>query len=423
MTSRAHRTAIDLAPIERAADRFGGSRNWRRAAMRLALAVGVLVLADGAALPEKAAAPGPPKSPDTVQVTPEQLHQLEVVKVKLHPFRVQKTAVGQIAFNEDASTVVLTPFSGRVTRLIAKLGDSVKRGDPLFEIDSPEVVQAQTDLIAAVQGVEKAKAQLVLTKSVLDRQTSLLTGKATAQREVDTARNDQAAAESDYATAQGALTAARNRLRVIVGRDKAEVERVERERAINPLINVESPIDGTVIARKVGPGQYVRSDNGEPLYSVANLSTMWLKANVPENDIPFVRVGQEIEVRVTALPDRVFRARITAIGAASDATTRRVVVRSEIPNPDGALRAEMFATFKIATGDGDEALAVPTVAVIRDGELAAVWVEEEPMVFRRRKVKIGMEQGGYVQIREGLKLGESVAARGAIFIDNEWRTQ
>jgi len=368
-------------------------------------------------------AQGPGKSADTIRVNDGQLQQLNVIDVSPHPFRVQKTAVGQIAFNEDASTVVLTPFSGRVTRLLAKLGDVVRRGDPLFEIDSPEVVQAQTDLIAAVEGLEKAKSQVALTKSVLDRQTSLLSGRATAQREVDQARNEHAAAESDFATAQGTLTAARNRLRVIVGRNQAEVGRVERERAVNPLITVDSPIDGTVISRKVGPGQYVRSDAGDPLYGIANLSTMWLKANVPENDIPHVRVGQEIEVHVTALPDRMFKARITAIGASSDAATRRVVVRSEIPNPDGALRAEMFATFKIATSDGDTAPAVPAEALIREGDVATVWVEEEPKVFRRRPVKIGLEQDGKVQIREGVDVGERVVARGAIFVDNEWRTQ
>jgi len=362
-----------------------------------------------------------PGGDDTVRVTPDQMHQLAVVKVELYSFRALKPAIGQIAFNEDASTVVLTPFSGRVTRLIGKLGDEVKRGDPLFEIDSPEVVQAQTDLIAAVHGLEKARAQLALAKRVLDRQTSLLADKATSQREVDQARNDHAAAESDFRTAEGTLAAARNRLRVIVGRDEAEVQRVERERVVNPLITVNAPIDGTVIARKVGPGQYVRSDAGESLYSISNLSTMWLKANVPETDIPLVRVGQEIEVSVLALPYRVFKARITAIGAASDASTRRVVVRSEIPNPDGALRAEMFATFKITTGAGEPSPGVPVEAVIWDGEVAAVWVEQEPMVFRRRKVKIGMEQDGRLQVREGLKAGERVVARGAIFVDNEWK--
>jgi cobalt-zinc-cadmium efflux system membrane fusion protein len=361
------------------------------------------------------------KASDTVRVTPDQMHQLNIVKVELCSFRLYKPAIGQIAFNEDASTVVLTPFSGRVTRLIAKIGEDVKRGDALFEIDSPEVVQTQTDLIAAVQGLEKSRHQLALAKRVLDRQTGLFADKATSQRELDQARADYASAETDLRTAEGTLVAARNRLRVLVGRSEEEVERVERERLINPLITINAPIEGTVIARKVGPGQYVRSDSGDSLYAISNLSTMWLRANVPENDIPLVRVGQEIEVRVAAVPDRVFRARVIAIGAASDATTRRVSVRSEIPNPDGALKSEMFATFKIATGSGESSPGVPTEAVIWEGDLATVWVEIEPMLFRRRKVRIGLEQDGQVQVREGLKPGELVVGRGAIFVDNEWR--
>jgi membrane fusion protein, heavy metal efflux system len=389
------------------------------AACALLLAVPRLVALDLATA--NVTPPAKEKSPDLVRVGTDQVHQLAVVPVVTDQFRVQKTAIGQIAFNEDASTVVLTPFSGRVTRLMARIGDDVKRGDPLFEIDSPEVVQAQTDLIAALHGLEKSKSALSLAQRTLDRQTGLLKDKATSMREVDSARNDFAAAESDLATAQGTLTAARNKLRVIVGRDRGEVERLERERSVNPLITINAPIDGTVIARKVGPGQYVRSDSADPLYSISNLSTMWLKANVPENDIPLVRVGQEIEVRVAAVPDRVFKARVIAIGASSDSATRRVSVRSEIANPDGALKSEMFATFKIATGDGENAPGVPTDAVIWEGDAATVWVEIEPMLFQRRKVKVGLEQDGRLQVREGLKPGELVVGRGAIFVDNEWR--
>ncbi|MGB9368683.1 MAG: efflux RND transporter periplasmic adaptor subunit [Xanthobacteraceae bacterium] len=362
------------------------------------------------------------KNPNLVRVNVEQLHQVNTVPVTSDRFSIQKPAIGQIAFNEDASTVVLTPFAGRVTRLIAKIGDEVKRGDPLFEIDSPEVVQAQTDLIAALHGLEKAKSQLALAKRVMDRQSGLMNDKVTSQRELDSARNDFAAAESDLATAQGTLMAARNKLRVIVGRDKAEVERLERERSVNPLITINAPIDGTVIARKVGPGQYVRSDVADPLYSIADLSTMWLKANVPETEIANVRVGHEIEVRVTALPDRVFNARIIAIGASSDTATRRIVVRSEIPNPDRLLRADMFANFKITVGGSDPAPVVPVEAVIRDGNEATVWVVREPMLFARRKVRLGMEREGRVQILDGLAAGEHVVGRGAVFVDNESRS-
>jgi cobalt-zinc-cadmium efflux system membrane fusion protein len=164
----------------------------------------------------------------------------------------------------------------------------------------------------------------------------------------------------------------------------------------------------------------VRTDQSDALYSIADISTMWLKAFVPETDIPHVRIGQELDVRVTAMPDRVFKARITYVGAVFEATTRRMMVRSEVVNAGALLKAEMFASFRIATGEGDTTPAVPSEAVIREGDVAAVFVEAEPMTFRRREVRLGVEREGRVQIRQGLAAGELVVARGAIFLDNQW---
>jgi membrane fusion protein, heavy metal efflux system len=340
------------------------------------------------------------KKGDTVRVTDDQMHQLGIMKVELYPFRIQKLAIGQIAYNEDTSTAVLTPFAGRVTRLIARVGDNVSRGDALFEIDSPEVVQPQNDFIAAF--------------------TAMNEGKAAALKEYQQAQGQLVGAENDMRSAEMSLEATRSRLR-IVGFTDEEVAALKEKGAVRRATPIHAPIDGTVIARKIGPGQYVRNDTGEALYTIADLSTMWLKAQVPEKEIPSVQLGQEVEVKVSALPDRVFKARVTAINAGTDATTRRIVVRSEVPNPEGALKSEMFASFKIMTGADESSPAVPVQAVIREGDHAVVWVEEEPMLFRRRRVTIGIEQEGRMQIREGLKAGELVAGRGAIFVDNEWR--
>jgi cobalt-zinc-cadmium efflux system membrane fusion protein len=366
------------------------------------------------------AAQGLAKKSDIVRVTNDQMHQLGIVKVELYPFRVQKLAIGQIAYNEDTSTAVLTPFPGRVTRLLAKIGDNVNRGDPLFEIDSPEVVQPQNDFIAAFSAMNKARSQLDLARIVEKRLKDLYEGKAAALKEYQQAQGQLVGAENDMRSAEMSLEAARARLR-IVGFTDAEVAALKDKGTVRRATPIPAPIDGTVIARKVGPGQYVRNDTGEALYVIADLSTMWLKAQVPEKEISSIRVGQDVEVKVSALPDRVLRARVTAINAATDATTRRVIVRSEIPNPEGALKSEMFASFKIATGADEPSPSVPVQAVIREGDHAVVWVEEEPMLFRRRKVTLGIEQEGRMQIREGLKAGELVAGRGAIFVDNEWR--
>jgi cobalt-zinc-cadmium efflux system membrane fusion protein len=384
-----------------------------------ALLVGLLQISLVASA-EVAAQGSPRKKGDIVRVTDDQMHQLGIMKVELYPFRVQKLAIGQIAYNEDTSTAVLTPFPGRVTRLIAKVGDTVNRGDPLFEIDSPDVVQPQNDFIAALSAMNKARSQLDLAHIVEKRFKDLYEGKAAALKEYQQAQGQLVGAQNDMRSAEMSLEAARVRLG-IVGFTDDEVAALKEKGTVRRATPIPAPIDGTVIARKIGPGQYVRNDTGDALYIVADLSTMWLKAQVPENEIPFIRVGQEVEVRVSALPGRVLKARVTAINAATDATTRRLVVRSEIPNPDGALKSEMFVSFKIATGADEPSPAVPVQAVIREGDHAVVWVEEEPMLFRRRQVTLGMEQEGRMQIREGLKVGELVAGRGAIFVDNEWR--
>ena len=367
-----------------------------------------------------AAAEDPMKGSDYVRVVAGQMHQLQVVKVEAHAFRVQRSAIGQIAFNEDASTVVLTPFSGRVIRLIAKVGDQVRSGDPLLEIDSPEQVPPQNDFIAAQTARNKAHSQLNLARIVEKRARDLYEGKAAPFKDLQQAEAQLAAAENDMRSTDTAFEAVRIRLRIL-GRTDEEISKLEQHGALSRVTRITAPIDGTIIARKVGPGQYVRADSGDALYTIADLSTMWLKAQVFEQDIAFMRIGQEIEVRVSAAPNRIFKARISTIGAASDLTTRRVVVRSEIGNPDGALKSEMFASFKIATEEASTTAAVPTEAVIREGDLATVWVEAEPMLFKRRVVDTGIQQDGLVQIRSGLDFGELVVARGAIFVDNEWR--
>jgi membrane fusion protein, heavy metal efflux system len=367
-----------------------------------------------------AVAEGPMKGADFLRVVADQMHQLQIVKVGTFAFRTQTSAIGQIGYNEDASTVVLTPFSGRVTRLIARLGDQVKRGDPLLEIDSPEQFAQQNDFIAAQAAKRKAGSQHNLAQTVERRVRDLHEGKAAPSKDLQQAEAQLAAAENDLRSADMAFEAARARLRIL-GRTDEEILKLELTGMLSRVTTITAPIGGTVVSRKVGPGQHVKADSGDALYTIADLSTMWLKAQIFEQDIAQVRIGQEIEARVSAVPDRIFKARINTINSASDLTTRRVVVRSEIENADGLLKAEMFAMFKISIDDGSKSPAVPTDAVIREGDVATVWVETEPKLFKRRVVDIGIQQDGLTQIRSGLDSGELVVARGAIFVDNEWR--
>ncbi|HET9585339.1 MAG TPA: efflux RND transporter periplasmic adaptor subunit [Bradyrhizobium sp.] len=360
------------------------------------------------------------KGADFLRVVTDQMHQLQIVKVGTYSFRAQRSAIGLIGYNEDASTIVLTPFSGRVIRLIAKPGDEVKRGDPLLEIDSPEQLVPQNDFIAAQAVKRKAGSQHNLAQIVEKRVRDLHEGKAAPSKDLQQAEAQLANAENDMRSADTAFEAARARLRIL-GRTDAEISKLEQTGTLSRVTTIMAPISGTIVSRKVGPGQYVKADSGDALYTIADLSTMWLKAQIFEQDIAQVRIGQEIEARVSAAPDRIFKARINAINSVSDLTTRRVVVRSEIENADGMLKAEMFAMFKISIDDGSTSPAVPTDAVIREGDVATVWVETEPRLFKRRVVDIGIQQDGLTQILKGLDGGELVVARGAIFVDNEWR--
>src|SRR4051794_24542057 len=193
-----------------------------------------------------AAAEGPLKGPDFVRVVGDQMHQLEVVKVVPYEFLDQRSAIGQIAFNEDTSTNVLTPFSGRVTRLIAKVGDQVKRGDPLLEIDSPEQVPPQNEFIAAQGARNKARSQLNLAQTVEKRARNLYEGKATPFKDLQQAEAQLAAAESDMRSTETALEAAGIRLRIL-GHADAEIAELEQRGTISRVTQITAPIDGTVI--------------------------------------------------------------------------------------------------------------------------------------------------------------------------------
>lgn len=363
---------------------------------------------------------GPMKGIDFVRVVPDQMHQLKVVRVETVLFRIEKSAVGRLAFNEEASTNVLTPFSGRVMRVIGKIGDQVKKGDVLLELDSPEQLQPQNELIAAQAAKNKAVTQLSLAHTIEKRARDLFEAKAAALKDLQQAEAQLAGAENDLRSADATLNAARARLR-IVGRSDTEISELEISGTLSRLTRITTPIDGTIISRKVGPGQHVKADSGDALYTIADLSTMWLKAHIFEQDIAVVRIGQEVEAKVAALPHRIFKTRIAAIESASDLSTRRVVVRSEIANPDGLLKSEMFASVNIQTDDKQSTPAVPTESVIREGDVATVWVKTEPTMFKRRVVEIGNQQNGFTQIRRGLEVGELVVGLGAIFVDNEWR--
>jgi cobalt-zinc-cadmium efflux system membrane fusion protein len=365
--------------------------------------------------PHVAESPSPSAGGPGVSLEPAQLAHLTLAPVGWRAFREETRATGKIAFNEERLTPIFSPFPGRVTRLLAKPGDVLTPGTPLVELYAPDLVQAEAALIGAVTTLAKAKTALTLAQRIEARQHELYQNQAAALKDWEQAQADVKNAESDVQATEAALAGARDALRLF-GKSDAEVAHIERTRTLDRFMTVVSPIAGTITARKLGPGQYLRPDNPDPLFLVADLSTMWLVAHVYETDVPRLQVGQPVDVHVLAYPTEVFHATIAYIGATIDPDTHRVGVRAVVDNPGHRLKPEMFAEFRITTQADVQALAVPQSAIVREGDQTRVWVAQGDHQFVPRAVTVGPAQEGDVPVRSGLQPGEPVVIDGGVLL-------
>src|SRR5579871_3281858 len=367
-----------------------------------------LTTGTASAEPEDVARATPPDR-NSIDLSDTQLASVKVEPVSERDFPVEKHAVGSIDFDEDMAVQVFTPYQGRIIALYASVGDDVRKGQTLFTIDSPDLLQAESTLIAAA-GV------LDLTTRNLARLRELFKTLAVSQHDLEQATSDQQ-------TAEGNLRAARDAVRIF-GKTDAEIDRLVADRSADPTLVVRSPISGRVTERNAAPGLFVQPANPPPPFIVADIDTMWMLANVAEIDSPAFRVGQPVQVRISAFPGRVFDGKITTIGASVDPTTRRVLVRSTIKDPQHELRSGMFADFVIQVGPPKRSPAVPVDGVVREGDgTMTVWVTADRRRFVRRTVTIGEQRDGYRQILDGVQAGELVATEGAIFLSNALATR
>jgi cobalt-zinc-cadmium efflux system membrane fusion protein len=348
--------------------------------------------------------------------TREQLAGLGVATIGRATFRAERVTEGKIALNGDRTTPVFSPFSGRVMRVHAGPGDKVREGQPLLTVQASEFVQGQSDLLTAQAAAASAQAQLSLAQTIEKRKHALLEARAASLQDWQQSQSDLAAAQGAARTADAALAAVRNRL-AILGKSAADIDALARGEKMDALADVLAPIAGTVIDRQVGLGQYLQAAATTPVYTVADLSTVWLVANVRETDAPFVAKGQAAEIRLVAFPDRVFNARVSYVAPSLDPATRRLNVRAEIANPDGLLRPEMFATFSLIGAAASTSLAVPESGVIYEGSEARVWIVGDDGALVLRRIRAGRSAGGLLEVLEGVKAGEKVVTSGALFID------
>ena len=345
------------------------------------------------------------KPDDIVELSASQLNAIKIAPVGRYQFPVEKETVGTISFADDLSVQVFPPYQGKIIKALVDLGDEVRKGQPLYTIDSPDLIQAESTLISAAASFEMTSRELARAKDLRNSNGGV------SQRELEQATSDQQ-------TAEGALKAARNAMRVF-GKSDAEIDQIIASRKSDSVLVVHSPISGQVTAFNAPPGLLAQPGTAPAPYTVADVSVKWMLASVTENDIALFRSGQPVSVSVMAYPGRAFDGRVSKIYATVDPTTHRATVRSEIRDPKNDLRPGMLANFVIRVQRPVETAAIPANGVVREGDgTMTAWVTTDRHHFSHRVITTGLRKDGQVQILAGLRPGELVVSDGAVFLSN-----
>jgi cobalt-zinc-cadmium efflux system membrane fusion protein len=355
--------------------------------------------------PQASASSSAPSPQTSLDLSPSQLNAVKIGSVGTHLFPVEEEAVGNISFANDLSVQVYPSYQGKIIKSLVDLGDQVHKGQPLYTIDSPDLIQAESTLIGAAAALELTSKELARARDLYT------TNVGVPQRELEQA-------VSDEQTAEGALKAARDAVRVF-GKSDADIDQIIGSRKIDPVLVVPSPIAGEITSFDGPPGLFVQPGNPPAPYTVSNVSVKWMLADVVESEIPLFHLGQPVEVKVMAYPEREFRGKISKIYAAVDPDTHRATIRSEIADPRNELRPGMLADFVIRVRGPVEGIAIPANGVVREADgTTTAWVTTDRRHFVQRIVKTGLRMDGQVQILRGLEQGELVVTDGAIFLSN-----
>jgi len=345
------------------------------------------------------------EDPEVVTLSPEKQKSsgIEVRQVALENTAVPLSATAAIEINMDRSAKISPRVTGKAVRIIASQGDRVKAGQALAYLDSVELDQTWSDYI-------KAKGKVELARKNFQREESLFEKKISPEKDVLKAKQEFGEAEAD-------LNLAKERFRLL-GVDVSQFE-LTKGNGNHPLIPVTSPVSGVVLEKTVTQGEMVSSDKA--LFTVADLSTLWVVIDIYEKDISRLRLGTGVKVSVTAFSDKTFRGKIAYIGDVIDEKTRTEKARVTIDNSSGLLKPGMFATVLIETTSGgtERIIAVPEEAVVVDGTKRHVFIQIAPEQFKRREIEAGRTLGNRMEVTMGLKEGETVAVKGAFILKSE----
>ncbi len=315
---------------------------------------------------------------------------LEIQPVVRGEFRTHRDFPGKVVPNHHATAEVTTLVRGRVVDVYADFGDQVKAGDRLAMLYSEDLAMAQSSYL-------KADAKLYVAEQAFVRAKYLLTEKvlalADAQRRL-----------GEMLTLRAEKQEARDRLK-LYGMSEEQIEHLDRDDVVQSYVSITAPFDGRVIARNLTKGEVVETT--EKLFVVADLSEVWVLANIPEKDIQFIHpdgssVDQSVEVLVNTYPDHIFHGAVTYVGDVLDAATRTMSIRLELPNHDKKLKPEMYATVRVYSEPERNVLIVPEAAVQRDRDRLFVFVKKDAQSFEAREVRLGETNGEIVKIFRGL---------------------
>ncbi len=362
------------------------------------------VLAAGAALLAgcgRGSRAGDPGKAGTFGLTPAQRARIHVAAVVSDTFSPTVEETGTVAFNGNTSTQVLSPISGPVVRLAAELGDRVRAGAPLAYVASP-------DFAADVAAYRKALAAAENTRRIADQDQQLWKNDAIARRDLDQAETDAAQAAADRDAALEQLKA--------IGVDSAGIAAIQQGREVAaPVGVVRAPIAGVVVEKLITPGQILQA-SATPCFTVADLGTVWVMANVFESDLSDVAVGDPVEVRPT-VGDETFTGTVDYVGAEVDPQTRATAVRALVRNRADVLKKDMYVRVAIHSRRPRKGLLVPVSAVLRDQDnLPFVFFAMADGSFSRRPVTLGSRVGDRFEIASGLVAGDRVIVEGGLYL-------
>src|SRR5574343_1744089 len=349
----------------------------------------------------KQVAARPPADPALVEPGTALQAQLKVADVASRPIAETLRVAGNIEFDEQRLARIGATITGRVTSVDAILGQEVKKGQMLAQLNSSELSTQQLAYL-------KARAQLEVNRRNVERAQSLFKADVISAAELQRR-------ESEFQISTAETRAAADQLRLL-GVSPGALDRLSRQGAIDSVTPVIASINGVVVERKLAQGQVVQP--ADVLFTVADLSRLWAVAQVPEQQVAQVRVGQTVNIEVPALGNEKLSGRLIYVGQTIDPETRTVLVRTELDNREGRLKPAMLASMLIQTKP-QERLVVPASAVVRENDEDHVFVQEGDGAYRLLKVKLGPSQDGLRIVQSGLKGGEKLVVEGAFHLNNE----